>query len=360
MDQADADNDDVGDVCDNCVNVANADQLDANMNNTGDACEGGPLFTDGDGDTIVDAIDNCPSLANMAQADTDLDGIGDACDNCDGYANFDQVDSDNDGTGDVCQGPIYMATQDSDGDGVADIMDNCPGESNSGQADDDNDGVGNKCDNCRDVPNYNQADLDTNNIGDACEELPAATPICNNASLQSTRLNPNIYIVIDRSTSMQSKDGTGKSRMERAKEGLDLIAMQLSSDIRIGMSTYPCAAAGQACNSPNKEFLDLGQYTTSQIQASYTTNFTNATCPEGDQIGLDGLDIEKGGQEPDRDRPSTRRRARALPLLRSDGSLRRRAAESCGPRHRRREHRMRYGRMQRTLPGRRRGDLDGC
>jgi hypothetical protein len=38
-DQADGDDDGVGDVCDNCVTVPNADQADDNNNGVGDACE---------------------------------------------------------------------------------------------------------------------------------------------------------------------------------------------------------------------------------------------------------------------------------------------------------------------------------
>lgn len=38
-DQADGDEDGVGDVCDNCLTVPNADQEDDNDNGVGDACE---------------------------------------------------------------------------------------------------------------------------------------------------------------------------------------------------------------------------------------------------------------------------------------------------------------------------------
>ena len=40
-------------------------------------------FTDTDGDLVVDASDNCPNLVNADQADSDNDGIGDICDSVD-------------------------------------------------------------------------------------------------------------------------------------------------------------------------------------------------------------------------------------------------------------------------------------
>ena len=48
------------------------------------------------------AQDNCQFIPNVDQADGDNDGVGDACDNCPGAANSDQLDSDGDGDGDVC------------------------------------------------------------------------------------------------------------------------------------------------------------------------------------------------------------------------------------------------------------------
>jgi len=63
-DQADGDGDNVGDICDNCPDDANADQ------------------TDSDGDLLGDACDNCPNDYNPDQSDIDEDGIGDVCDGC--------------------------------------------------------------------------------------------------------------------------------------------------------------------------------------------------------------------------------------------------------------------------------------
>jgi hypothetical protein len=55
---------------------------------------------DTDGDAVCP--DNCPDVANPDQADADHDSLGDACDNCPLVANPDQADSDLDGQGDPC------------------------------------------------------------------------------------------------------------------------------------------------------------------------------------------------------------------------------------------------------------------
>lgn len=46
--------------------------------------------------------DNCVDLANADQLDGDADALGDACDNCPMVANPDQLDEDGDGIGDLC------------------------------------------------------------------------------------------------------------------------------------------------------------------------------------------------------------------------------------------------------------------
>lgn len=71
---ADVDGDGVPDIHDNCVLVANADQMDVDANGRGDACD------DFDKDGIMNSKDNCPNDPNVNQADSDGDKIGDVCD----------------------------------------------------------------------------------------------------------------------------------------------------------------------------------------------------------------------------------------------------------------------------------------
>ncbi|VTJ53105.1 Hypothetical predicted protein [Marmota monax] len=176
-DQQNSDTDSFGDACDNCPNVPNNDQKDTDGNGEGDACD-----NDVDGDGIPNGLDNCPKVPNPLQTDRDADGVGDACDSCPEMSNPTQTDADSDLVGDVCD-----TNEDSDGDGHQDTKDNCPQLPNSSQLDSDNDGLGDECDgdddndgvpdyvppgpdNCRLVPNPNQKDSDGNGVGDVCED----------------------------------------------------------------------------------------------------------------------------------------------------------------------------------------------
>ncbi|PWA21136.1 hypothetical protein CCH79_00009530 [Gambusia affinis] len=177
VDQRNIDEDDFGDACDNCREVKNNDQKDTDLDKLGDECD-----DDMDGDGIINVLDNCKRVPNVDQKDRDGDKVGDACDSCPYVPNPDQMDADNDLIGDPCD-----TNKDSDGDGHQDSRDNCPAVINSSQLDTDKDGKGDECDddddddgipdllppgpdNCRLVPNPLQEDLDGDGVGDVCEK----------------------------------------------------------------------------------------------------------------------------------------------------------------------------------------------
>jgi len=91
---SDSDSDGVPDLLDNCPNIVNADQLDKDSDTFGNVCDdcvddfgtlqGCPetLVLDSDFDGVNDNVDNCPLTSNGDQLDADGDLVGDACDDC--------------------------------------------------------------------------------------------------------------------------------------------------------------------------------------------------------------------------------------------------------------------------------------
>jgi hypothetical protein len=178
--QDDADGEGVPDEIDNCDNDANPDQANNDNDALGDACD---FDDDNDGD--FDSNDNCTTVANADQADTDQDGQGDVCDS----------DDDADGlldasdqcptvtgppTSNGCPAPP-PSTPDFDSDGVADAVDNCVNKANPDQVDLDADGEGDECD----------ADDDADGVVDASDQCPQVTGAIENRGCPVSALPPD-------------------------------------------------------------------------------------------------------------------------------------------------------------------------
>ncbi|NER12908.1 T9SS type B sorting domain-containing protein [Leptobacterium flavescens] len=194
-----------------------------------EVCVAGEFTPDIDADGVLDNVDNCVNTPNPDQADNDNDGMGDVCDpdddndgildiddNCPFAANADQADNDNDGIGDVCD-------TDDDNDGILDVVDNCPLTANADQADNDNDGIGDVCDpdddndgiadendNCALNFNPDQLDIDNDGEGDVCDEdvlvSEAFTP--NGDSINDTWQIVNIHLYPNAVISVFNRQGT--------------------------------------------------------------------------------------------------------------------------------------------------------
>jgi PKD repeat protein len=221
-DCTDSDDDSYGDpgfplnICptDNCPSTPNGDQADADSDGLGNVCDDCPLdaANDADGDTVCGDADNCPAIPNAGQLDQDTDGMGDPCDdcpfdaendidsdtvcgdvdNCPATANTDQLDQDSDGLGTVCDDCPFDAANDIDSDTICGDVDNCPLTPNTGQSDLDSDDLGDPCDDCQLDPdndadgdticgdvdncpmtfNDTQGDRDSDDVGDLCDNCP--------------------------------------------------------------------------------------------------------------------------------------------------------------------------------------------
>lgn len=205
---ADSDVDGISDDLDNCPQVANPDQADADNDGRGDPCD--EVNDDVDSDGVANDVDNCRFVANPDQADVDADGAGNACDevnddidadgvfngddNCPAAPNAGQEDGDGDGTGDACDG----VNDDLDDDGIYNQNDNCPNVANASQVNTDGDGAGNACD----------ADDDNDGVADTSDSCPSTSGTradgCTDAAptvridkpLASALLDPRLITVI--------------------------------------------------------------------------------------------------------------------------------------------------------------------
>nr|XP_017821819.3 thrombospondin-3 isoform X5 [Callithrix jacchus] len=289
-DQQNSDTDSFGDACDNCPNVPNNDQKDTDGNGEGDACD-----NDVDGDGIPNGLDNCPKVPNPLQTDRDEDGVGDACDSCPEMSNPTQTDADSDLVGDVCD-----TNEDSDGDGHQDTKDNCPQLPNSSQLDSDNDGFGDECDgdddndgipdymppgpdNCRLVPNPNQKDSDGKQGDPECVRLVLPLPRGRQQALSG------------------SEEGQGRERSQKCKARVVLLPSGRGQGLREHPASL-CAGngVGDVCeddfdNDAVMDPLDVCPESAEVTLTDFRAYQTVVLDPEGDaQIDPNWVVLNQG------------------------------------------------------------------
>lgn len=130
--------------------------------------------SDDDGDTISDAIDNCVLVANTNQIDTDGNGSGNFCDQDD---DADTLPDDYENTFgadplSINGKPEYVGAGVSCGDGIDNDQDGDIDNADTGCVDTDNDTLPDVDDNCPLVVNYSWLDKDEDGIGDICDPTP--------------------------------------------------------------------------------------------------------------------------------------------------------------------------------------------
>lgn len=278
---ADADADGVLDASDNCPAIANANQANADGDAFGDVCD---ADIDGDGDS--NAADNCPTVSNADQADLDADGTGDACDadddgdnvadgidNCPTVGNASQADLDSDNIGDACD-------SDRDGDGIVNGTDNCPDTPNSGQGDADGDGQGTVCDDNDAAP---LVATDAGNVsgveGDTLTQSGSFTDADGHDTLTISKIGAGTFV--------DNHDGTWSWSLATTDDGSGTVSITATDGAHASVTDgFTWSAANVAptvpgaptlaggSSSPNNDGHFTLQWTASTDVASDTVSYT--------------------------------------------------------------------------------------
>lgn len=108
---------------------------------------------------------------------------------------------------------------------------------------------------------------------------------------------PNVYVLFDRSESMEGQ------KMTDAKSGLDQVADQVADKIRIGISGYPI----QSCCCSTEQLLELGEHTPQEIKMSYASLDAAGGTPTAAALSL--VRQAERLTDPDDDRDDKRTKA---------------------------------------------------
>lgn len=85
---------------------------------------------------------------------------------------------------------------------------------------------------------------------------------------------PNVYLLLDRSSSMEGEP------MSQAKAGLDAVADELAEHIRLGLGAYPFPSAGCGVN----DMIAMGAHTSAELQGAWAGLSAAGGTPTGQAI----------------------------------------------------------------------------
>nr|WP_283808361.1 VWA domain-containing protein [Lujinxingia litoralis] len=103
-------------------------------------------------------------------------------------------------------------------------------------------------------------------VGDACAPAPGNIAICEEQTTEFERLDPNIYVVLDLSGSMD-RDLNGASRWQRAVAGMNAVADELHDEMRFGVGSF----TGNCNNSALTNRLSMGSHSAQTIKNAYNS-----------------------------------------------------------------------------------------
>jgi len=164
---------------------------------------------------------------------------------------------------------------DTDGDGIVDADDNCWAVANPDQKDTDKDNHGDLCDNCPKIPDMFQTDHDNDGKGDVCDADPPKK-MCGIVDAKFSQLRANIFLLLDKSGSMQSD-----SKMTQAKVALDRLAKDYWDKLQFGFAYFP--GKGDSCAAPTRT-LGMGQHSHSKVRAAYTSLTPGGATPMAEAL----------------------------------------------------------------------------